>query len=77
MEQYLNREYKDIIKSFQMKSGRTKEGTEYTYLSILLINGYEHRIFLRGAEQFAFVSAFEQLSTTKQIEMDQTTKAPF
>lgn len=72
MEQYINKELKDCISSMQFKKGKTKEGNEYTYLNIILINGYNHRIYLRDAEQFAFFNAIDSHMTTKQMSLDST-----
>ena len=75
MDKYINQEMKNVIQSVQFKKGKTKEGTEYTYLNLTLINGYNHRIFLRDAEQFAFFNAFDVLNVSKQMGLDDTTEA--
>lgn len=68
MEDFLDKELKSSIKSFKVKTGISKNNTPYTFLSLVLINGYEHKIFIQAAEKFAFTNAFELISTQQQID---------
>lgn len=69
MAKYLGRDLKEAIAKIEVVQGTAKDsGNIYYAIKMTFINGYESRIFLRGAEQFAWVNAFEQLSTQKQVE---------
>ena len=69
MAKYLNQDLKGIIAKLEVIQGSAKDtGNPYYAMEITFINGYKQRIFLRGAEQFAWSSAIEQLQTTKQVE---------
>lgn len=65
---YLGQDYVKAIRSIQVKQGTTKEGSIYYYLSLLFINGYEYRMFLKSDQQFAVSNAFELLNTQKSVD---------
>lgn len=66
--QHLGQDYKDAVKSVQVKQAQTKDGSSYTYLSIIFINGYEYRAFLKSEQKFCVHNAFEQLRTQKVVD---------
>lgn len=66
---YMNRNLKDTIVKLEVIQGTAKDsGNVYYALEFTLINGYTKRLFLQNAEQFAFINAFQQLDTQKQID---------
>ena len=68
ISKYMNRNLKDSISNLQVVQGTAKDsGNLYYCLEVTLINGHKYRKFLRGAEEFAFTNAFDQLETQKQI----------
>lgn len=70
MEKYINRELKDSIESLQVRQGTSKEGTSYYYISLVLNNNFEKRIYAQSAEQFAFCNAFDLMDTQKQVDVN-------
>lgn len=66
MQNYINEELKKSIESFQVKQGTSKEGNIYYYLSLVLNNGYEKKLFIQSAEEFAFCNAFQLLQSSHQ-----------
>ena len=72
MQKYVGREMKPAIESFQVKSAVSKDGQNYNYISLRLINGFEKRIFLQNAEEFAFLNSFELLATRAQVDAQMT-----
>ena len=68
LAKYMGQDLKEIISDLQVIQGTAKDsGNIYYAIEITFINGYKNRLFLRGAEQFAWVNAFEQLQTQVQI----------
>lgn len=71
LQKYMNKNLKDSIDNLQVVQGTAKEtGNIYYAVEITFINGYSKRIFLSGAEQFAWVNAFEQLETQIQVNKE-------
>ena len=69
LQKYLNRDLKAAIAKVEVIQGTAKDsGNVYYAVEITFINGYSQRIFLRGAEQFAWTSAFDLLQTQQQID---------
>lgn len=68
LNKYIGQELKESIESLQVKTGVTKDGSSYNYISLKLKNGYETRIFAKQGEQFAYSNAFELLTASRQIE---------
>lgn len=70
LQRYISTELKKAVDSVQVKTGMTKEGNTYYYISLKLINGYEKKLFVNDAERFAFISAFESLPTIRSLDED-------
>lgn len=69
LQKYIGRELKDAIQSMQVVQGQAKNsGYSYYAIDITFINGYKQRIFLRGAEAYAWTSAFDLITVNKQVE---------
>lgn len=51
----------ESISSFIVKKGKSKEGTDYYYLDLAFVNGFNKRLFISQTEMFGFLNAFEQL----------------
>lgn len=69
LQKYLNRDLKSAIANLQVVQGTAKDsGNVYYAIEITFINGYQHRLFLRGAEQFAWTSAFDLIQTQQQMD---------
>lgn len=68
MQKYLGKELKGAISSLQVVQGTAREsGKPYYAIDITFINGYQKRMFISNAEQFAWTNAFDQLETQVQI----------
>lgn len=71
LQKYMNKDLKDSIAKLEVVQGTAKDsGNIYYAIEISFINGYSKRIFLSGAEQFAWVNAFEQLETQIQVNKE-------
>lgn len=69
LQKYLGRELKESLQSIQVVQGQAKDsGNIYYAVELTFINGYKQRIFLRGAEAYAWTSAFELITVNKQVE---------
>lgn len=69
LQKYLNKDLKAAISKVEVIQGTAKDsGNVYYAVEITFINGYSQRIFLRGAEQFAWTSAFDLIQTQQQID---------
>ena len=69
LQKYLGRELKDSIQSMLVVQGQAKDsGTTYYAIELTFINGYKQRVFLRGAESFAWTAAFDLITVNKQVE---------
>lgn len=70
MEKYLNQEFKGCIESLKVNQGVSRDGNVYYYISLILNNGFEKRIFVSSGEQFAFSNSFESVITTKVLNKE-------
>ena len=69
LAKYLDKDIKNIISNVHVVQGTAKDsGNIYYAIEMNFINGYSSRIFLRGAEAFAWVNAIETLMTQKDID---------
>ena len=72
ISKYLGRN--DLIKALakiEVVQGTAREsGNTYYAIELTFINGYKARIFLRGAESFAWCNAFDMIQTQQQIDSD-------
>lgn len=59
---YLNKNITKVISSLELKSGKSKEGSDYLYLDLAFINGYSKRIFLNNESMFAIRNAIDNLA---------------
>lgn len=68
LQQYLDQELKGAIRSVRVQQGKAKDsGNIYYYVQLIFINGYEKRIFLNNDESFAWINAFQQLESERQL----------
>lgn len=71
LQKYLGKELKDAIASVQIVQGTAKDsGNIYYAVKMTFINGYEKRLFLQSAEQFAWTNAFDLVETNKVINYE-------
>lgn len=68
LQNYTGRDLKKALNSLTVTQGKTKDGNIYYSVDFVLINGYRYRVFLKEAERFAFINAFDQIDTEKQLE---------
>lgn len=61
MQELLNQDIKDCVKSIIPRQGTSKDGAPYMYLEITLINGKPLRHFLRANEDFVWENAVSML----------------
>lgn len=70
MEEIVNKDFKVAVKSAIVKKGTSKDGNDYYYLSLEFVNGYEHRVFLRSDNIFAFKDALARVSHSEEAKKD-------
>lgn len=69
LAKYINHDITKVIGKVEVIQGTAKDsGNIYYALETTLINGFKFRTFLRGAEQFAWENALDQLATQSQVE---------
>lgn len=69
LSKYIGKDLKASIANIEVVQGTSKDtGNLYYCLEITLINGHKYRKFMRGAEEFAWTNAFDQLETQKQVD---------
>lgn len=69
LSKYIGKDLKASIANIEVVQGTAKDtGNLYYCLEITLINGHKYRKFMRGAEEFAWTNAFDQLETQKQVD---------
>lgn len=70
LAQYINREYKDVIKSLQVVQRTSKDGNPYFCIEMHLVNGFDKIFFTSREEVFAWSNAFDMLDSNIQEVMD-------
>lgn len=70
LEKYVGRNLIKALESMQVVRGQSKEGNTYYCIELTFINGYKHRVFLRGAESFAWATAFDLIDINKTIQSE-------
>lgn len=76
MEKYYNLDFKDAIRSIQVKQGTSKEGSPYTYIELSFINNYSKRIFMNDEMKFAIFNSIDTMmaSGNKEAENEEARK---
>lgn len=71
MENYLNKNFNNAIKSFTVEQGVSKDSqTVYYYLILEFINGFQKRFYMNDAERFAIQNAFDVLDLSDNFNVD-------
>lgn len=65
LSSYVGQDFKNIIKSFVIKSGTSKEGNTYEYLDLELTNGFSQRLYINQSNEFGLLNALQ--STNQQV----------